>query len=116
MRRLTLLLLFAVALLPTRLLAHHGWSQYHRDQTVTITGLITEVAFTNPHVSIKVEADGKTWIVVMAPVYGMQTRGLPSGSLRSGMEVTLVGHPHRSNPNEMRAERITVGGKTVELR
>jgi hypothetical protein len=32
------------------------------------------------------------------------------------MEVTLVGHPHRSNPNEMRAERITVGGKTVELR
>jgi len=28
----------------------------------------------------------------------------------------VVGYPHRTNPEEMRAERITIDGKTVELR
>jgi hypothetical protein len=116
MRPLTVLLLFVVVFLPTRALAHHGWSQYDRDQTITISGPIAEVEYVNPHVSIKIESDGKTWVVVMAPIYGMQSRGLPSGSLRPGMEVTVVGHPHRTNPDEMRAESITVEGKTVEFR
>jgi hypothetical protein len=30
--------------------------------------------------------------------------------------VKLVGYPHRSNANEMRAAQITVGDRTVELR
>ena len=29
---------------------------------------------------------------------------------------TVVGYPNRTNPQEMRAERITIEGKTVELR
>jgi hypothetical protein len=30
--------------------------------------------------------------------------------------VTVVGYPNRNKPDEMRAERITFDGKTVELR
>jgi hypothetical protein len=30
--------------------------------------------------------------------------------------VTVVGYPNRNKPEEMRAERITFQGKTVELR
>jgi hypothetical protein len=30
--------------------------------------------------------------------------------------VTVMGYANRGKPEEMRAERITVGGKTVELR
>jgi hypothetical protein len=33
-----------------------------------------------------------------------------------GNQVTVVGHPNRNKPDEMRAERITADGKTVELR
>ena len=29
---------------------------------------------------------------------------------------TVVGYPNRSKPEEMRAERITADGKTIELR
>jgi hypothetical protein len=36
--------------------------------------------------------------------------------LKPGATVTLEGYPNRDKPEEMRAERITVGGKTVELR
>jgi hypothetical protein len=111
------LLFVLLPLLPAGpLLAHHGWSQYDPDETVTVNGLVTEVEFVNPHVMIKVESEGKTWLVVLPPIYGMQTRGLPGGALKPGMTVLLVGHPHRTDPSEMRAERITLDGKTVELR
>jgi hypothetical protein len=36
--------------------------------------------------------------------------------LQVGQQVRLVGYPHRTDVNEMRAERITIGKQTVELR
>ena len=33
-----------------------------------------------------------------------------------GHQARVVGYPNRSKPEELRAERITVDGKTVELR
>lgn len=36
--------------------------------------------------------------------------------LKPGSTATLEGYPNRNKPEEMRVERITVGGKTVELR
>jgi hypothetical protein len=59
---------------------------------------------------------GKTWLCVLAPPSRMQNRGLEKGMLKPGAQVTLEGYPNRDNPEEMRAERVTVGGKTVELR
>lgn len=46
----------------------------------------------------------------------MQSRGLPQKDLVVGEQVKLVGYPHRSQANEMRAERITIGDRTIELR
>jgi hypothetical protein len=46
----------------------------------------------------------------------MASRGLPREALKPGATVTVVGYPHRTQADEMRAERITVGGKIVELR
>jgi hypothetical protein len=46
----------------------------------------------------------------------MQNRGLPESALKVGSEVTVVGYPNRDKPEEMRAERITIDGETVELR
>jgi hypothetical protein len=33
-----------------------------------------------------------------------------------GTQATVVGYPNRTDPDEMRAERITIAGKTTELR
>jgi len=46
----------------------------------------------------------------------MASRGLPAVKLRPGAAATVVGYPHRSTEDEMRAERITIDGATVELR
>jgi hypothetical protein len=36
--------------------------------------------------------------------------------LKPGDKVSVEGYANRSKPKEMRAERITAGGKTIELR
>ena len=54
--------------------------------------------------------------MVLAPPTRMESRGLPAAKLRVGGKATVVGYPHRSNEDEMRAERITIEGATVELR
>jgi hypothetical protein len=46
----------------------------------------------------------------------MENRGLPRTALQPGVTATVVGYPSRTDPEEMRAERITVDGKTTELR
>jgi hypothetical protein len=96
--------------------AHHGWSGYDSATVFNLTGPIARVSYVNPHVEIDVDADGKTWTAILAPLFRMQARGLPEYSLKVGDRVTLVGYPHRDKKNELRAERIVVAGKTVELR
>jgi hypothetical protein len=96
--------------------AHHGWSGYDSATTLTLTGPLTRVVHGNPHVEIALTADNKSWTAVLAPPFRMEARGLSSGSLKLGDTITLVGYPHMTKAGELRAERITVAGKTVELR
>src|SRR5438093_13308496 len=97
-------------------LAHHGWSGYDASQTLDLTGVIKEAGYEHPHGHVRLEVPGKVWLVVLAPPTRMESRGLPAAKLRVGGTATVVGYPHRSNEDEMRAERITIEGATVELR
>ena len=96
--------------------AHHGWSEYDSSKTLTVTGVIKSSGYEHPHGHVHLETPGKTWQVVLAPPSRMQSRGLPPSALKPGSKVTVVGYPNRTKPEEMRAERITADGKTVELR
>jgi hypothetical protein len=46
----------------------------------------------------------------------MKSRGLTREMLKPDTAAKVVGYPHRELELELRAERITVSGKTVELR
>jgi hypothetical protein len=96
--------------------AHHGWSSYDQARTLTVTGTIKESTYEHPHGSVRLEAGEKTWLVVLAPPSRMEVRGLPKTMLAAGKTATVVGYPHRTVAEEMRAERITIDGKTTELR
>jgi hypothetical protein len=109
----------AATLISSDALAHHGWGGYDATKTLTLTGSITESSYTNPHGLIRLSVDGeggKAWRVVLAPPARMKGRGLSEEMLRVGTTATVVGYPHRENADEVRAERITIGGKTIELR
>jgi hypothetical protein len=100
-------------------LAHHGWTGYDDSKVLTLTGVIREMSYANPHGMLRFEVTGanaKTWSAVLAPPSRMTARGLTEEMLKVGTTVTVVGYPHTQKDEEMRIERITVGGKTVELR
>jgi hypothetical protein len=114
MQRRTLLVLLAT--LPATALAHHGWSEYDSSKLLKLSGRITEYGYEHPHGHIRLETPGKTWLCVLAPPSRMENRGLAKDLLKPGSEATVEGYANRGKSEEMRAERITVGGKTVELR
>jgi hypothetical protein len=95
---------------------HHGWSSYDQKKILNFTGEILEYSYENPHGMLKFKVDDKTWTVVLAPPSRMESRGLPEAMLKKGTTAAIVGYPHLKIKDEMRAERITIGEKTTELR
>lgn len=105
----------AVVAVPAAL-AHHGWSTYDPEKVMTLEGPILKSAFEFPHGALILEGEGKQWTVVLAPPSRMRTRGIAVEDLERGKTAKVVGYPLKNGEPEMRAERITVAGKTVELR
>jgi hypothetical protein len=98
-----------------RVAAHHGWTGYE-DKETTLTGTITTFSYENPHASVDLNVGGKSWRVVLAPPSRMQSRGLQKEMLKVGGKATVAGYIHKTVATELRAERITIGDKTTELR
>lgn len=114
-RRLALAAALA-ATLAAPALAHHGWSEYDASRTLTLTGAIEKAGYEHPHGYVILAAEGKRWTAVLAPPSRMDNRGLKRDLLVPGTVVTVVGYANRTVADEMRAERIVVGGRSVELR
>jgi len=97
-------------------LAHHGWSSYDLEKVMRPTAPVVASSWGSPHGSLVVSVEGRRWDVVLAPVSRMQARGLTEADIAVGKTVTVVAYPRKDGTLEMRAERIIVGDKTVELR
>jgi hypothetical protein len=115
MRLSTIAAVALVCALPTMVSAHHGWSTYDANKTLTLTAPIAELRWANPHVAAAVQYGGKRWEVVLAPVYRMEARGLSADMLRKARSVTLIGQPRKDGTPEMKIERIVVDGKEYNL-
>ena len=98
------------------LYAHHGWTGYDETKLVQHTGVIKEAGYENPHGFVKIDVDKAIWNIVLAPPTRMQDRGLTKDQLKVGTTVTIAGYQHKQTKDEIRAERITINGKTTELR
>ena len=121
-----------VAVLPAA--AHHGWSSYEADKPVTVNGEILSASYENPHVTvtvkgeilsakyenphatITVKGEDKVWTVTLAPTSRMISRGATKELVAAGKQISAYGYASRAEKDEMRAERITIDGKTVEMR
>jgi Family of unknown function (DUF6152) len=96
--------------------AHHGWSGYDSSKALEFKGTIVESGYEHPHGFVRLKSSEKIWLVVLAPPSRMERRQLPKKNLAAGTEAIVVGYPSRTDPQEMRAERITINGHTTELR
>ena len=106
----------AILSVPAAALAHHGWTSYDEKKVIKVRANLTDVRWANPHGSAKVRYQNATWDVILAPVSRMETRGLTQEMVGPKKQVVLEGYPRRDGTKEMRIERVTAAGKTVELR
>jgi hypothetical protein len=135
---LALIAALLVGVVPAPAFAHHGWSGYDSSTLLTLSGTITDVQYGNPHVMVTLAVpaeeeaheegevheegheeeivDPPSVTVVMAPPFRSESRGLAREMLVPGAAATFEGYLQKENALELRAERITIGDLTVELR
>lgn len=97
-------------------LGHHGWGSYDAAKPITVNGPILTSKYQNPHVTLTVRGSDKVWTITLAPTSRMVNRGALAQMVAVGKTISAYGYPSTAEKDEMRAERITVEGKTVEMR
>jgi hypothetical protein len=106
----------AILAIPAAAAAHHGWTSYDEKKVIKIRTSLSDVKWGNPHGSANVRYKNAIWHVVLAPVSRMEARGLTQEMIGPKKQVVLEGYPRRDGTREMRIERVSAAGKTVELR
>jgi hypothetical protein len=93
--------------------AHHSFAaQYDNNKPVTLTGVVTKVEWTAPHVYIYVDVtDEKSkkvtnWGFEMGPPHMLQRSGWKRNSLKYGEEVKVDGWLARDGSNTANARRV----------
>ena|SRR5687768_820451 len=95
--------------------AHHGWTWYGNEE-FTLTGVVVEEDFGNPHDRLVVEAEGKEWNLLLSPPNRSRQAGFSEDSLKEGDTITAYGHRRSEGDTfEVKIERIQVGDKLYAL-
>ncbi len=110
-----LMLLTATLLLGagTAIQAHHSFAaQYDSNKPVNLSGVVTKVEWTNPHVYIYIDStDAKTkkvsnWGFEMGPPHMLQKSGWKRNSLKIGETIEVDGWLARDGSNSGNARRV----------
>jgi hypothetical protein len=118
MRRLVALLILIA--IPALASAHHSFSEFDQSRTILISGTLTDYAWQNPHVKLKVEADldGKTvtWDVECHSIGILSRAAFDPNTFKVGDKVSVAGTPSRATPNRMFATNVLLpSGREVVL-
>jgi hypothetical protein len=105
--------------------AHHSYgAAYDATSPVTVTGVISDLQWVNPHVLIGFEVPGtevapaRVYLLDMPAPSRAQNVGLTREALQPGTPLTVVAWPSRTNDVDLAPSTITFDatGETVRIR
>jgi hypothetical protein len=88
---------FLVGLLPGSVHAHHGWQEFDEKTEVTVTGIVTDFHYVNPHCVVEFDVkDDKgriqKWQGEFSNPGVLSRRGWNAAYLEVGDKLTISGH------------------------
>jgi hypothetical protein len=105
--------LTALLLVPTISTAHHGIANFDHNKDVAITGVVTEIAFINPHSWLYVDVranDGNVnhWRCELRAATVLRRSGWSEDMFTPGSEVRISGSPDRREPTTCYVNNIVL--------
>ena len=94
--------------------AHHSFSaEFDRDKPIKITGIVTKVDWTNPHVWIYIDAkmpDGSVqqWAIEAGTPNVLFRRGFTREALKAGTEIKVDGYAAKDGSNRANGRDLTL--------
>jgi hypothetical protein len=103
-KRAGIIAVVSLLLVPTAVLAHHALEvQFDTKQTITLTGVVEKIDWSNPHVRLYLEvkdvSKAVTWEVEMGPPNLQIMNGWRVDTYRRGDRVRVEAYPARDGSN-----------------
>ncbi len=93
-------LILALCVFPLTASSHHSGAMFDRDRTVSVTGVVQEFLWNNPHSSIKLQVTERgapvIWAIEMNGPNNLVHEGWKRTTLKPGDKVTILVNPLRS--------------------
>jgi len=102
------------------LLAHHSFAaEFDAKQRIELTGVVTKIEWTNPHVwfyvNVQDQATGKwvNWGAEMGSPNALMRTGWTRNTMKVGMVVSLNGSRAKDGSNRLNTSSVSVDGKKL---
>ena len=118
MRRVLAVVLFIAAAAAGRAAAHHSFAMFDTASPLTLTGVVTDFQWTNPHVYIELDVPegargSKHWTIELGSPSILMRGGWKFNSVKRGDKVTAVVSPLRDGAPGSLLTRITLADGRV---
>jgi hypothetical protein len=108
LKHLPLVLALALGLaVPGR--AHHSFAaEYDSNSMMTVTGKVTKVEWTNPHIYVHLtDAQGTTWALEGYPPNTLKRTGFPRDILKLGDTLTITAYKSKDGSHTGAGREVT---------
>ena len=102
---------WVIVLLPVLGLAHHGWQEFDEKKEITLSGIVTDFHFVNPHCVIEFDVTdekgaAQTWQAEFASPAPMAKKGWTASTVGAGDKISISGHPGKKGLKAVHATKI----------